>query len=128
MDKHDLSKVKAGDTVLRHYSFDAKDLCVVDKTTAAQIVIGDMRFNRNTGEMRGGNRFLISWIEIPDTEDLKELIKRECVRALSSLSEEYLNSLPQKTLLDAARLVASPIDIKRIKELKKLIANVGTCG
>lgn len=50
-----LQHLKAGDTVIieRGYTYTNLEVTKVGKVTATQVVIGDMRFCRRTGWMRG---------------------------------------------------------------------------
>jgi hypothetical protein len=68
--KRDVNSVEAGDLVVVNSGYRSETLTRVTATTKTQIVIGNCRYNRKDGYIRGGSGYCRSYLTIPSPEDL----------------------------------------------------------
>lgn len=77
-------------------------LAKVDRVTATQIIIGDDRYNRSNGKLRGGTSYYGNkWLSVPTSEDrarvLLNMKRDQAMRAVMRLKDR-LNNLPESLI------------------------------
>lgn len=100
-----LQALKAGDSVVLQRGIgNGLNVCVVDKVTRTQVVIGGSRFRRDTGREVGG----YTWDRASIVEPTADRVhKARLQSARSYLSSVRWSEVSDATVLDAATLVES---------------------
>ena len=79
-----LQNLKAGDKVIIVYGFGDERLVHVDRTTATQIIVGNVRYQRRTGNMVGADSWSRCGIYEATPERAEKVRKKKLAHQLAS--------------------------------------------
>lgn len=106
-----LEDLQVGDYVTYHglygrYGEDA--IHKIDRLTQTQIIIGNMRFRRDTGREVGQSDYGRTRISITTPADVQRIRRKNLVTKLSNLNEQKLKDVPTESLDYAVKLLEHP--------------------